>query len=339
MFSEISGENMGRYNPWYVIHSPTSCMPIAGILHCSASRSSAFRPNQKNKKNPTKWWFWLCRRVAPSGAFSGCSPSSFPVLPDQQCLPRSQDSCATPSSTYPAARCPELGDGWVKFPNRLESSSHPGSISKDLSIYLSLSCWTTHRINIAPWLKSDWRDCYLFRMACVITLKHRKERTRQNAAIPVWHLLPTKMSDLMEVYSLYFFAKAKKNACGTTKQFWTQIIQNIKIHEFSSGTFKKKENYPNLVSGCFQSPRSSNPLALLTPSLRCNSNRLSTPWFMQLFKGGGWSWWLEVLDTWLQWIQKPGIFGTGNLKRKKVQNHLRLKSVGWEKNMWSFSVG
>lgn len=136
-----------------------------------------------------------------------------------------------------------------------------------------------------------------------------------------------------------FFCKGKKNACGTTKQFWTQIIQNIKIHEFSSGTFKKKENYPNLVSGCFQSPRSSNPLALLTPSLRCNSNRLSTPWFMQLFKGGGWSWWLEVLDTWLQWIQKPGIFGTGNLKRKKVQNHLRLKSVGWEKNMWSFLVG
>lgn len=63
---------------------------------------------ETNKKQRTNDMVILVLAGAPSGASSGCSPSSFPVLPDLPCLPRSQDSCATPSSTYPAARCPQL---------------------------------------------------------------------------------------------------------------------------------------------------------------------------------------------------------------------------------------
>ena len=152
-----------------------------------------------------------------------------------------------------------------------------GQISKDLWLYLSISCGTTHRINIAPWLKSGWRDCFFFRMAYVITLNHRKERTGQNAAIPFWHLLPTKMSDLMEVY--VFLQRPKNN------QKKMRMEQQNNSEPKSSRTSKfmsflqalqKKRNLPQPCEWLFPIPPII-PLPLQTPSLRCNSNRLSTP--------------------------------------------------------------
>lgn len=86
------------------INQPLVC-PLQGSSIAVQVDHRHFDPTKKSQRSNEMVLFFVAR-VAPSGAFSGCSPSSFPVLPDQQCLPRSQDSCATPSSTYPAARCP-----------------------------------------------------------------------------------------------------------------------------------------------------------------------------------------------------------------------------------------
>ena len=109
--------------------------------------------------------------------------------------------------------------------------------------------------------------------------------------------------------------------------------EHPKFMNFLQALQKKQETYPNLCGWKPNSPPSSNPLALplpTPPSLRCNSNRLSTPLMVcNSSKGGGLEHWKffwrdssESKNPWIFWSREgvPSLKLTANAHENHHRN-------------------